>query len=335
MPIQVEHLTHTYLPGSPFSATAIRNLTLTIEDGEFIGVLGHTGSGKTTFVQHLNGLLKPTEGRVIVDGKDITQKGVSLLDVRRQVGLVFQYPEYQLFEETVAKDVAFGPKNMGLAKPEIERRVRWAIEQVELDYDAVADRSPFELSGGQMRRAAIAGVLAMQPKTLILDEPTAGLDPRGRRTILAMIRRLHAETPMTVIMVSHSMDDIAPLATRLLVMSRGELAMTGTPRDIFARRDDLRAIGLGVPQGAELCYRLREAGYDLPQGLFALDEVRDAILGLAGRKPGSTGGETAEAPIVVPAPEPDAPVAQPPAPVNALPLSPAQAGSAVGKGADA
>jgi len=285
MAIQVEHLTHTYLPGSPFSATAIHDLTLTVEDGEFIGVLGHTGSGKTTFVQHLNGLLKPTEGRVIVDGTDITQKGVSLLDVRRKVGLVFQYPEYQLFEETVAKDVAFGPKNMGLTREEIDERVHWAIGQVGLSYADVAESSPFELSGGQMRRVAIAGVLAMRPQTLILDEPTAGLDPRGRRAILEMIRRLHAENHMTVIMVSHNMDDIAALATRLLVMSHGELAMTGTPREVFRRRTELKAIGLGVPQGAELCHRLREAGYPLPDDLYTLDEVRDAILRLAGKTP--------------------------------------------------
>ncbi len=285
MPIQVEHLTHTYLPGSPFSATAVHDLTLTIEDGEFVGVLGHTGSGKTTFVQHLNGLLKPTEGRVLVDGMDITQKGVKLLDVRKKVGLVFQYPEYQLFEETVAKDVAFGPKNMGLTKAEIEERVHWALAQVELDEAKVGGSSPFELSGGQMRRVAIAGVLAMRPKTLILDEPTAGLDPRGRRAILAMIRRLHAETGMTVIMVSHSMDDIATLATRLLVMSRGELVMSGTPREIFRRRDELKAVGLGVPQGAELCWRLRQAGYALPDDLYTLPEVRDAIFKLAGIAP--------------------------------------------------
>ncbi len=285
MPIQVEHLTHTYLPGSPFSATAIHDLCLTIEDGEFIGVLGHTGSGKTTFVQHLNGLLKPTVGRVLVDGTDITQKGVSLLDVRKKVGLVFQYPEYQLFEETVAKDVAFGPKNMGLSKVEIDERVRWALVQVGLDAAQVADSSPFELSGGQMRRVAIAGVLAMKPKTLILDEPTAGLDPRGRRSILEMIRRLHAETHMTVIMVSHSMDDIAPLATRLLVMNRGELVMSGTPREVFRHRNELKAIGLGVPQGAELCWRLREAGVPMPDGLYTLPEVRDAILALAGLRP--------------------------------------------------
>lgn len=303
MPINVEGLTHTYLPGSPFSATAIHDLNLTIEDGEFIGVLGHTGSGKTTFVQHLNGLLKPTEGRVVVDGLDITQKGVPLLEVRKKVGLVFQYPEYQLFEETVAKDVAFGPKNMGLDKTEIDRRVRWAIAQVGLVYDEIAESSPFELSGGQMRRVAIAGVLAMQPKTLILDEPTAGLDPHGRRAILGMIRRLHAETGMTVIMVSHSMDDIATLATRLIVMSKGELVMTGTPRQVFMQRDVLKSIGLGVPQGAELCHRLRQAGYALPEGLYTLEEVRDALLRLHGASAadappadGASAAKTAAAP---------------------------------------
>jgi energy-coupling factor transport system ATP-binding protein len=324
MPIQVSHLTHTYLPGSPFSATAIHDITLTIEDGEFIGVLGHTGSGKTTFVQHLNGLLKPSEGRVVVDGVDITQKGVSLLAVRKKVGLVFQYPEYQLFEETVAKDVAFGPKNMGLTKGEIDERVRWAIAQVGLDYDAVAASSPFELSGGQMRRVAIAGVLAMQPKVLILDEPTAGLDPRGRRAILDMIRRLHAENRMTVIMVSHNMDDIATLATRLVVMGKGELRMTGTPREVFKRRDELRAIGLGVPQGAELCHRLRERGFAIPEGLYLLDEVRDAILALAGKGvPAAAEGDSQPIAAMVAqalaTPGPDAPEGAPPADAVASP----------------
>lgn len=323
MPIQIEHLTHTYLPGSPFSATAIRDITLTIEDGEFIGVLGHTGSGKTTLVQHLNGLLKPTEGRVVVDGTDITQKGVSLLNVRKQVGLVFQYPEYQLFEETVAKDVAFGPKNMGLSKEEIDERVRWAIAQVGLSYEDVAASSPFELSGGQMRRVAIAGVLAMRPKVLILDEPTAGLDPRGRRAILDMIRRLHAENRMTVIMVSHNMDDIATLATRLVVMGKGELRMTGAPRDIFRRRDELRAIGLGVPQGAELCYRLREKGFDIPEGLYLLPEVQGALLSLFG-KAAPTQGVPGEAPAAMLAqalatPGPDAPEGAAPPQADAMP----------------
>ena len=286
MPIQIEHLTHTYMPGSPFSAVALRDISLTIEDGELIGLLGHTGSGKTTLVQHLNGLIKPTEGKVIVDGLDISEKGTSLLEVRRKVGLVFQYPEYQLFEETVAKDIAFGPKNLGLNTEEIDQRVRTAMEKVGLDYEEIADRSPFELSGGQMRRVAIAGVLAMQPKVLVLDEPTAGLDPAGRRSILEMIRQLHAAGGLTVIMVSHSMDDISTLATRLIVMSKGELAMTGTPREVFKNRELLASIGLGVPQAAELAYQLREAGYDLPDDLYTSDELYSAILKLAGKEAG-------------------------------------------------
>ena len=286
MPIQIEHLTHTYMPGSPFSAVALRDITLTIEDGELIGLLGHTGSGKTTLVQHLNGLIKPTEGKVIVDGLDISEKGTSLLEVRRKVGLVFQYPEYQLFEETVAKDIAFGPKNLGLSPEDIDLRVRTAMEKVGLDYEEIADRSPFELSGGQMRRVAIAGVLAMQPKVLVLDEPTAGLDPAGRRSILDMIRQLHAAGGLTVIMVSHSMDDISTLATRLIVMSKGELAMTGTPREVFKNRELLASIGLGVPQAAELAYQLREAGYDLPDDLYTSDELYSAIMKLAGKEAG-------------------------------------------------
>ena len=287
MPITIEHLTHTYMPGSPFASTAIHDVNLSIEDGELIGLLGHTGSGKTTLIQHLNGLVKPTEGRIVVDGLDLTEKGVSLLEVRRKVGLVFQYPEYQLFEETVAKDIAFGPKNLGLSAEEIDRRVRYAMEQVGLKYDEIAEASPFELSGGQMRRVAIAGVLAMQPKVLILDEPTAGLDPAGRRSILNMIRNLHAAGGLTVIMVSHSMDDISTLATRLVVMSKGEMVLTGTPREVFMQQELLESIGLGVPQAAQLTHALREEGYDLPDDLYTLEEVRDAILRLYGKEDGA------------------------------------------------
>ena len=284
MPIRIEHLTHTYMPGSPFSAVALQDISLTIEDGELIGLLGHTGSGKTTLVQHLNGLLKPTEGKVIVDELDLSAKGVSLLEVRKKVGLVFQYPEYQLFEETVAKDVAFGPKNIGLTQEEIDQRVRLALEQVSLVYDEVAQRSPFELSGGQMRRVAIAGVLAMQPKVLILDEPTAGLDPAGRRSILSMIRDLHAAGGLTVVMVSHNMDDISTLATRLVVMSKGRLVMTGTPREVFRQQELLHSIGLGIPQAAELTHALIADGYALPDDLYTQEEVYHAILALAGKE---------------------------------------------------
>ena len=280
MPIQVEHLTHTYMTDSPFAATALEDVNLTIEDGELIGLLGHTGSGKTTLVQHLNGLLKPTSGKVVVDGLDITEKDVSLLEVRRRVGLVFQYPEYQLFEETVAKDVAFGPKNLGLSEQEVDERVRYALQEVGLVYEDIAERSPFELSGGQMRRVAIAGVLAMRPKTLILDEPTAGLDPAGRRSILGMIRELHAAGGLTVVMVSHNMDDISSLATRLVVMSRGKMVLTGTPREVFQHRELLSSIGLGIPQAAELTQQLIAEGYPLPADLYTPEEVAEALLKL-------------------------------------------------------
>lgn len=278
MPIEVKNLTHTYSAGSAFQATAIRNVNLTIEEGEFIAVIGHTGSGKSTLVQHLNGLLKPTEGQILVDGEDMNGEKVDRRRIRQKVGLVFQYPEYQLFEETVAKDIAFGPKNQGLNADEIDERVHKAMEQVHLDYDKYAERSPFELSGGQMRRVAIAGVLAMQPKVLILDEPTAGLDPQGRDRILGMVKELHQAGDTTVVMVSHSMDDVARLATRLVVMSRGELVATGTPREIFKQVKMMESIGLGVPEAAKLCNMLRQKGISLPDDLYQMDEARDAIL---------------------------------------------------------
>lgn len=216
MSLEVKHLTHTYSAGSAFQATAVHDVSLTIEDGEFVCIVGHTGSGKSTLVQHLNGLLKPTSGQVLVDGEDMNGEGVDRRRIRQKVGLVFQYPEYQLFEETIAKDIAFGPKNQGLSEEEIDQRVRRAMAHVHLDYDKYAERSPFDLSGGQMRRVAIAGVLAMEPKVLILDEPAAGLDPRGRERILGMLQELHREGGVTIVMVSHSMDDCARLATRAL-----------------------------------------------------------------------------------------------------------------------
>ncbi len=280
MPIEVKNLTHTYSEGSAFQSTAIHDVNLTIEDGEFIAVIGHTGSGKSTLVQHLNGLLKPTRGQVLVDGEDMNGEGVDKRRIRQKVGLVFQYPEYQLFEETVAKDIAFGPKNQGLSPEEIDARVRRAMARVQLDYAQYAERSPFELSGGQMRRVAIAGVLAMEPKTLILDEPTAGLDPMGRDSILSMIRSLHDQDGTTVVMVSHSMDDVAALATRLVVMSRGELVATGAPRDIFRQVEMMESIGLGVPEAAKLCALLRARGVSLPDDLYTIDEVREHLLRL-------------------------------------------------------
>lgn len=278
MPIQLNNVTHTYSEGSAFQATAIRNVNLTIEDGEFIAVIGHTGSGKSTLVQHLNGLLKPTDGQILIDGEDLNGEKTDRRRIRQKVGLVFQYPEYQLFEETVAKDIAFGPKNLGLSDEEIDQRVRRAMAHVHLDYDKYAERSPFELSGGQMRRVAIAGVLAMEPKVLILDEPTAGLDPKGRDRILSMVQELHAQGGVTVIMVSHSMDDVARLATRLIVMSKGEVVATGTPREIFRQVEMMEKIHLGVPEAAKLCAVLREKGIDLPDDLYTPDQLREALL---------------------------------------------------------
>ena len=280
MPIEVRHLTHTYSQGSAFQATAIMDVNLTIQDGEFIGVIGHTGSGKSTLVQHLNGLLTPTSGQVLIDGEDMNQKGVDRRRIRQKVGLVFQYPEYQLFEETIAKDIAFGPKNLGLSPEEVDRRVRRAMEWVHLDYDRYAQRSPFELSGGQMRRVAIAGVLAMESKMLILDEPTAGLDPRGRDRILDMVKQLHAQGGVTVIMVSHSMDDISRLATRLIVMNKGRLVADGTPRELFRQVGMMESVGLGVPQATKLCALLRKRGIDIPDDLYTIDQVREHLLRL-------------------------------------------------------
>ncbi len=279
MPIQVKNLTHTYSAGSALQATAIRDVNLTIEEGEFVAIVGHTGSGKSTLVQHLNGLLKPTSGQVLVDGEDMNGEKVNKRLIRQKVGLVFQYPEYQLFEETVAKDIAFGPKNQGLNAEEIDRRVRKAMAHVHLDYDKYAERSPFELSGGQMRRVAIAGVLAMEPRYLILDEPAAGLDPKGRDRILGMVQELHQEG-VTVVMVSHSMDDCARLATRMIVMSKGTVAASGDPRSLFADADMMASVGLGVPEAAKLCCLLRENGLDLPHDLYTQEELRQHILRL-------------------------------------------------------
>ena len=282
--IETKNLSHIYSAGTPFERGALLGVDFKAYEGEYLGIIGHTGSGKSTLIQHLNGLLKPTSGQVLFQGEDIWSDPKRTRQTRFQVGLVFQYPEYQLFEETVAKDIAFGPKNMGLPADEIDRRVRHAMEQVGLDYDAIAERSPFELSGGQMRRVAIAGVLAMQPSVLILDEPTAGLDPAGRRSILSMIRDLHAAGGLTVIMVSHSMDDISTLATRLVVMSKGEMVLTGTPREVFMQQELLQSIGLDVPEAAKLTHALRAEGFDLPDDLYTLEEVRRAILRLAGKE---------------------------------------------------
>lgn len=280
MSIEIRNLTHTYSEGTAMRTVALEDVCMTIEDGEFLGIIGHTGSGKSTLVQHLNGLLKPTSGQVFIDGEDLNGEHVNRLALRQRIGLVFQYPEYQLFEETVAKDIAFGPKNQGLSKEDIDERVRYAMDCVHLDYQKYSERSPFELSGGQMRRVAIAGVIAMRPSVLILDEPTAGLDPRGRDRILSMLEQLHAEQHTTIVMVSHSMDDMARLATRLIVMAEGKILATGTPREIFSQEKMMMSAGLGVPQVASLCSTLRAKGFDLPPDLYRPEELKEHILQL-------------------------------------------------------
>ena len=283
MSIVIEYLNYIYMAGGPYETKALNDVSLTIGDGEFIGLIGHTGSGKSTLVQHLNGLLMPSSGKIMVDGLDLADKKTDRRAVRQKVGLVFQYPENQLFEETVEKDIAFGPKNLGLDEKEIDRRVRDAMRRVALDYDKLHERSVFELSGGQMRRVAIAGVLAMEPKVLVLDEPCAGLDPRGREEIMGLIRDLHREAGTTIVMVSHSMDDVASLAERVIVMNHGEVAMDGVPRDVFSRGEELRAIGLDVPQAVELAGKLREKGFDIPQGVYLIEEIKREIEKILGK----------------------------------------------------
>lgn len=276
MPIEVKNLTHIYMEGTPFEARALDSVSLSIRDGEFIGVIGHTGSGKSTLIAHLNALDRPEPGTVFVNGMDLGAKDADLAKVRRTVGLVFQYPEYQLFEETVAKDIAFGPRNLKLPEDEVQSRVRRAMEMVGLA-ERYADRSPFDLSGGQKRRAAIAGVLAMEPSILILDEPAAGLDPVGRREMLDLVKRIH-EAGTTVVMVSHSMDDVGRLCDRLIVLEHGHVAFTGTPAEVFRHGDELRAIGLDVPECARLAAALREKGFSLPEDIYSYDDVRLALL---------------------------------------------------------
>ncbi|MFR2149408.1 MAG: energy-coupling factor transporter ATPase [Christensenellales bacterium] len=283
MSIVIEHLNYVYMQGGPYETKALDDVSLTIHDGEFVGLIGHTGSGKSTLVQHLNGLILPTSGKITVDGMDLADKNTDKRAIRRRVGLVFQYPENQLFEETVAKDIAFGPKNLGLDEAEIDRRVRTAMRRVALDYDKLSQRSVFELSGGQMRRVAIAGVLAMEPQTLVLDEPCAGLDPKGREEILGLISDLHRESGATIVMVSHSMDDVAALAERVIVMNHGKVAMDGAPREVFSRGEELRAIGLDVPQAVELAQKLREKGFDVPEGIYKIEEVRAAVEAIVGK----------------------------------------------------
>ncbi|ADH61589.1 ABC transporter related protein [Thermoanaerobacter mathranii subsp. mathranii str. A3] len=277
MPIKVENLSFVYNEGTPYATVALNNVTFEIQDEEFVGIIGHTGSGKSTLIQHLNGLLKPTSGKIYINGVDITDKKVSLKDVRKEVGLVFQYPEYQLFEETIFKDIAFGPANLGLSEEEIEKRVYEAMDIVGISRE-LADKSPFEVSGGQKRRIAIAGILAMKPKILILDEPTAGLDPKGKEEILNKIKEIHDKYKMITILVSHSMEDIARFADKIIVMNKGRIEVIGTPREVFREAEKLEKIGLGVPQITSLARELQKKGIAIPEDILTIEEAKEYII---------------------------------------------------------
>ena len=280
MSIKIENLTYVYMPKTPFEKKALDNVSLEIEDGEFLAVIGHTGSGKSTLIQHLNGLLKPASGKIYVDGTDITDKDTKLVDIRKKVGLVFQYPEYQLFEETIAKDIAYGPSNLELNEDEILRRVKKSMEMVGLNYEEYKDISPFELSGGQKRRVAIAGVIAMEPKVLILDEPTAGLDPAGRDDILEQIKLLHEKYNMTIILVSHSMEDVGKLAEKIIVMNDGHVELQVKPKDVFKEIDTLEKIGLAVPQVTYLMRELKKKGFNVSEDIFTVEKAKSELLNI-------------------------------------------------------
>jgi len=276
--VEVKGLRHVFSPGSPFESVALDDVSFALSRNSFTALIGHTGSGKSTLIQHLNGLLKPTAGSVLIDGTDIAGGQVKLRDIRRKVGLVFQYPEYQLFEETVLKDVCYGPLNLGLSQEEAEEKARRAIELVGLDFDEIRDRSPFALSGGQKRRVAIAGVIAMEPEVLILDEPTAGLDPKSHHDILLMIEKIKNEGGVTILLVSHNMGDVARLADRVLVMDGGRLWMNGTPRQVFSRAEELSEIGLGLPPAAEFVHRLKQSGAGIEASALTVQEAAAAVL---------------------------------------------------------
>ena len=275
--IRVENLTHTYGEGTPFCRSAVQDMSLAIYRGEFLGIIGHTGSGKSTLIQHLNGLLKPTSGRILLGGEDIWSDPKKIRNVRFRVGLVFQYPEYQLFEETVYRDIAFGPTNMGLSKDEIDRRVRESAHFAGLT-DDLLEKSPFALSGGQKRRVAIAGVIAMEPEVLVLDEPSAGLDPQGREELLSNIREFHRARGTTVVLVSHSMEEIARNVGRIVVMRDAHVYMDGTPRQVFARAEELEQAGLDVPQVTKIAMALRRCGMDIDPAVYTIEELEQALL---------------------------------------------------------
>ena len=276
--IEIKNLTHIYSEGLPFEKRAIDDINLKIEENEFIGLIGHTGSGKSTFIQHLNGLLKPSSGEIILDGTKVDKSTSNLTELRKKIGLVFQYPEYQLFEETIERDIAFGPRNLDLSEEEVLKRVKSSMDSVGLDYQTYKDKSPFELSGGLKRRVAIAGVLAMEPKVLILDEPTAGLDPRGRDEILSEIKSIHEKRKITVILVSHSMEDVAKIAERIIVMDKGKVFLDSNPREIFRNEDKLLSVGLGIPQITSLMRALKKKGLDINEDSITVEEAKESLI---------------------------------------------------------
>lgn len=278
MSIRLEDVSYTYLPNSPYECNALQNIDIQIEEGEFIGIIGHTGSGKSTLIQHFNGLLKPTTGRVTVDDIDLGSKSADLRAIRQRVGMVFQYPEHQLFEETVFEDIAYGPKNMGLSTEKISSMVQKAMSTVNLDFEKYRYMSPFTLSGGEKRRVAIAGVLAMEPKYLILDEPTAGLDPKGRNEILVNIEQLHKKEKMAVVFVTHSMDDIARLADRLIVINSGRIIFSDTPRKVFKEYEVLQKTGLDIPTVGRLMLELQKKGWNVRNDLLTIEEAKNEIM---------------------------------------------------------
>lgn len=283
MPIAVENVSYTYLPGTPFEHQALKDVSFTIEDGEFVGIIGHTGSGKSTLIQIISSLIPQTAGRVLIDGVDYSQKDADKKKLRRTVGVVFQYPEYQLFEETIAKDIAYGPRMTGIPEEELENRTQVAMELVGMDYETYKDKSPFELSGGQKRKIAIAGVLAMEPKILIMDEPIAGLDPLGRESLMDLVKNLN-DCGMTILMISHNMDGLAEYASRILVMNQGELMMNGTPREVFREHEALRAAGLDLPEAGQLVEALRAKGIAISEENIRFDEVKEELIRMLGGK---------------------------------------------------
>ena len=277
--IRVENASYVYGRGTPFQKIALDNVSVGFEAGKITGLIGHTGSGKSTLIQHLNGILKPSSGDIFINDFKITDPDLNLTEIRKRVGVVFQYPEYQLFEETIEKDIAFGPSNLGLDEEEIHNRVKQSMEAVGLDYEVFKDKSPFELSGGQKRRVAIAGVIAMNPEVLILDEPTAGLDPGGRDEIFELITKLHENNNMTIILSSHSMDDMAKLAKTIIVMNQGKIEFMGSPREVFnSNTQRLKEIGLDVPQVLELAMKLREKGFNIREDILTIEEAKEEIL---------------------------------------------------------